>query len=115
MALILKIGFPPGSNLKYKLTKFKQSLSVKEAIEEIVKTNKLTHPEQYVLLLPPPSPGLSFLCSFSFCFLCALVVKGNAMIKCHAFCKLGKTTRNLFSSSSPHLLNSTKWRNSCFF
>jgi hypothetical protein len=57
MALILKIGFPPGSNLKYKLMKFKPSLSVKETIEEIVKTNKLTNAEQYVLLLPPPSPG----------------------------------------------------------
>eukprot|EP01119_Soliformovum_irregulare_P021109 TRINITY_DN6971_c0_g2_i1.p1 TRINITY_DN6971_c0_g2~~TRINITY_DN6971_c0_g2_i1.p1 ORF type:complete len:753 (+),score=275.78 TRINITY_DN6971_c0_g2_i1:22-2259(+) len=50
----LKIGFPPGSLVKTKFFKFKKNkVPVKEIIEEIVKTSRLTNPEQYVLFIPP--------------------------------------------------------------
>lgn len=55
----LKIGFPPGGTTKYKVMKLKLSLSVKETIVEICKANKISDPNQHVLLLPPPSPELN--------------------------------------------------------
>lgn len=59
--IVLKIGFPPGSATKIKLTKLKITTTVKETISEIVKSNKLSNPEQFALLLPPPSSEMNAL------------------------------------------------------
>lgn len=57
----LKIVFPPGNRVKSNLIKVKQTSLVKEVIAETVKSNKLSNPEQYALLLPPPSSEMNAL------------------------------------------------------
>eukprot|EP01114_Cavostelium_apophysatum_P021250 TRINITY_DN7364_c0_g1_i2.p1 TRINITY_DN7364_c0_g1~~TRINITY_DN7364_c0_g1_i2.p1 ORF type:complete len:769 (-),score=274.54 TRINITY_DN7364_c0_g1_i2:58-2364(-) len=59
MSIVLKVGFPAGIDLKTKSMKLKTGTSGKEVVDEIAKQVKLSNPEQYCILLPPPSPELN--------------------------------------------------------
>lgn len=58
----LKITFPAGTPTKYKLMKCKLSATARETIEELLKTNVLSHlahlrSDQFVLMQPSSTEG----------------------------------------------------------